>query len=178
MMKNIVVLFGLMTVNAFAVESPSDILQKTPLDHMREINQQNFLKNTALPGDLTQSLLVRLQAVLMKPIISKDAACLILKDCVSLLFQCRRFLDQKIQLSENIEALLDSKADMMYAYSNELFLIHNLCLHCCLIYFDGNIPEGLLDISVELINFSDTKKFPRLVHLKTSMDLLFYVHHC
>jgi hypothetical protein len=173
-MKKIFVLVSMVLVHGFAVEQGQDILQKTPLDYLREIDQKKIQSNTVLPDAIKKTLLIKLRAVLCNPGISVQTAHLVLKDCTACLFYCRYFLEQKIPVHQDIEKAINSRSNMMHDCSEAFYLLHNLCLYFAQIYFEGNIPEGILDIAPESTADCAPEPFPRLVHLKTLYGPVFF----
>lgn len=168
-MKKLFVMLSVMMINGFGAAPGQDDAgrTKTPLDHMREIDQKEIETNTGLPDNIKNNLLLKLKCTLSNPDVSAETAYLVLKDCIALLVNCRCFLDEKCaSLSSTVETIISAKAGLMNNYNSELFLIHNLCLHYGLIYYQGDIPQGVLEVFPESRE-SDKNLLPRLVHLRT-----------
>ena len=150
-------------------------LNETPLEYMKKINKEEMLAKAGLPDDLKKNLILKLNCTLVNPKVTAETALRVLKDCTGLQVTFNVFFpdDKFASPKYTVKTATSAKEKTMGFYKNELLLIHNLCVHYALIYYQGDIPEGILDVFPEVKSgvlpegVLDNNILPRLVHLKT-----------
>ncbi len=84
-MKKLFLVLSVMMVKGFcAMPDQGDAGEpKTPLDHMREVNQKELQEKSALPDEIKRGLLIILNFTLSKPFVSIETAHSVLKNCTT-----------------------------------------------------------------------------------------------
>jgi hypothetical protein len=159
--------------------------ESSALENIRTVNIQEMRAIPLLTQEIKESLLETRLAILNNPQISKETAFLVLKDCSRYIGLCRALVDLefskikhpllKKQRGQNLlEKEREQKFNFIARYGMEvLWLIRNLALHAANIYYEGLIPEGILDVTPSGVEGMPKEYLCYLVHLKTELGSVF-----
>lgn len=155
----------------------SSLEQASILENIRAVNMREIQERSFIPDEVKKTLSLKHRCILTKPDMSRDLAFIVLQDCTALFHTIGLYLETKFRKSQkNASVVLKEQTNFLQENGMEvLWFIHNLSLYAANVYYDGIIPEGILDIRASCVENIPEKYLPHLVYLKTNAGSVFLV---